>query len=85
MSEWWLRWFMQGKSIDEIVERCREPKPTPQMVRETMIQDREKFEKTCIRMVFENAQKGQIDAIEWLSKRGLFDQVRSKDGLDLKG
>ena len=41
MSEWMFQWSLLGKSIEEIIENCRNPKPTVKEVRETIERERE--------------------------------------------
>lgn len=79
MSEWMFRWFMEGKTIDEIIENCKSPKPTAESVRETLLNDRQKFEDACLHRVITNAKKGDVETIDWLSKRGLFDSVKFRE------
>ena len=78
MSEWMFRWFMEGRTIDEIIEHCPLPKPTEESVRETLLSDRRKFEDDCLKKVISNAKEGNVEAIDWLSKRGLFDSIKLK-------
>ena len=44
-----------------------------------ILKERERFEDTCLRQVIANAKKGDVTAIDWLSKRGLFDQIKPKE------
>ncbi len=73
MSEWMFQWSLLGKSIEEIIEKCRNPKPTVKEVRETIEREREKFEETCLKRVVAKAKDGDVSAIDWLAKRGLFE------------
>ena len=73
-----FRWLMMGKSIDEIVAHCREPKPTPEDVHESILKERQKFEETCLKKVLMSAKAGDVNAIDWLSQRGLFDSIKAK-------
>ena len=79
MSEWMFRWLMQGKTIEEIVENCKDPKPTEESVRDSILREREKFEDACLKNVLRNARQGNVDAIDWLTRRGLFESIRLKD------
>lgn len=79
MSEWMFRWLMQGKTIEEIIENCKEPKPAPDTVRETLLREREKFETACLKKVLSNARAGDVLAIDWLSNRGLFGSIKLQD------
>ena len=78
MSEWMFRWAMQGKTIDEIIEGCREPKPTAEHVRDSIMKAQQRLEDTCLRAVMDNAQKGDIPSIEWLAKRGVIKLRKSQ-------
>ena len=40
MSEWMFQWSLLGKSIEEIIENGRNPKPTVKEVRETIERER---------------------------------------------
>ena len=79
MSEWMFRWLMQGKTIEEIVAHSADPKPTAEAVRESIINERKTFERRCLEQVLINARKGDVDAIDWLAKRGLFADVKYQD------
>ena len=74
-----FRAFMKGKTIEEIAESATDPKPTPETVRQSIQKEREKFEDACLRRVLSRAKKGKVDAIDWLSRRGLFDSIRLED------
>ncbi len=76
MSEWMFRALLQGKTIDEIVEKCKEPKPSPEHVRNSILREQEKFENACLKKVLSNARQGNVDAIDWLVKRGLFKSIK---------
>lgn len=76
MSEWMFRALIQGKTIDEIVERCKDPKPSPEHVRNSILREQEKFEEDCLKKVILNARAGNVEAIDWLSERGLFQSIR---------
>jgi len=77
VSEWMFRAIMQGKTIDEIIEKAQAPKPSPEHVRESILREREKFEDTCLKKVLSNARQGDVNAIDWLAKRGLFESVKA--------
>ena len=79
MSSWMFRKFMQGETIDQIVESSQEPKPTAEHVRESLQRDRKNFENLCLQKVLVNAANGDISAIDWLSRRGLFSSVKLRD------
>jgi len=79
VSEWMFRALMQGQTIEEIIERAKEPKPSPEHVRESILRERAKFEDACLRKVLSNAREGNVDAIDWLAKRGLFGSVKVRD------
>ena len=76
MSEWMFRSLMQGETIEEIIEKSSDPKPTPEHVRESIIEHRKKFEDACLRQVLKNARDWNVEAIEWLVKRGLFTSIK---------
>lgn len=76
VSEWMFRAIMQGKTIEEIVESARDPKPSMEHVRESIIREREKFENACLKKVLANARQGDVSAIDWLAERGLFDSIK---------
>lgn len=79
MSEWMFRWFMQGKTIDEIVEKSNPPQPTSNQVRESIQKEREKFEDYCLRKLISKAKEGDTDAIDWFVNRGLFKCIKIPD------
>lgn len=70
---------MQGKSVEDIAESCKDPKPTPEEVRKSIARERDKFEDACLRSVLSNARKGDVSAIDWLARRGLFESVKTQD------
>ena len=76
MSEWMFRWLMQGKTVEEIAESMTAPKMSPEEIRKAIIKDQEKFEEVCLQSVFRNAKKGDVTAIDWLTKRGLFTSIK---------
>jgi len=76
-----FRALLQGQSIEEIIERAKDPKPSPEHVRESIMRERAKFEDACLRQVLSNARQGDVDAIDWLAGRGLFDSVKARHEL----
>ena len=79
MSEWMFRALLQGQTIEEIIEQAKNPKPSPEHVRESIMRERAKFEAACLKKVLSNARNGDVDAIDWLAKRGLFDSIKLRD------
>lgn len=75
MSEWMFLWFLRGKTIEEIIESSKEPKPSAELVREKIQKERGLFEKRCLEKVIANARNGDVNAIDWLAKRGLFSSI----------
>ena len=43
MPEWVFRYFLQGKSVEDIIDSSRDPKPTSEEVRRMINEEREKF------------------------------------------
>ncbi len=80
MSEWMFRALMQGKSIEEIVESANPPKPSLEHVRNSIIEEQERFESACLKKVLSNAKGGDVRAIDWLAARGLFQSIKLPDG-----
>ncbi len=76
MPEWVFRYFLQGKSVEDIIDSSRDPKPTSEEVRRMINEEREKFEEACLKSILINARKGDVSAIDWLFKRGLFESIR---------
>lgn len=76
IAEWMFRWLLRGKSVEDIIAEHQDPKPSAQEVRETIAKERGKFEDECLRQVIANARAGDVTAIDWLSKRGLFASVK---------
>ena len=79
MGNWMFEWLLRGKSIEEIIEASTGPELTPDQVHAAIEREREKFEETCLRQVVSRARKGDVSAIDWLSKRGLFKGVRFEE------
>ncbi|MCY4006284.1 MAG: hypothetical protein OXE84_05580 [Rhodobacteraceae bacterium] len=79
MSEWMFRWLMQGKSIEEIVEGSQSPKPSAEAVRESIICEKQKFEDAALKSVMRNAKNGDVNAIDWLAQRGLFESIKNPE------
>ena len=56
-----FRYFVQGKSVDDIVDAAKEPKATPEQVLASIAKERGKFERACLRRVISNAKNGDGD------------------------
>ena len=69
--------YMRGITIDEIVEKSKDSNVTLEVVQKIVSKEKEKFEKECLKNVVENARKGDVRAIDWLSKRGLFESNKT--------
>lgn len=49
VSDWMFQAVLQGKTVQEIVESAKAPKPSPDHVRDSIIKAREKFEAACLK------------------------------------
>lgn len=79
MSDWMFRWFLMGKSYEEIAAASSDANLTAEKVRKSIESERASFEERCLRQLVLRAKKGDATAIDWLAKRGLFKGIRFEE------